>query len=641
MRLRALALLLLAPLVASAQPTAASDSTLGGVTVTAAREAVPTREAAARVTVVDRAALDASGASTVADALEARTAVFVKRYGPGGLASLSLRGTGAAQTLVLLDGHRIADPQLGQLDLGLLPAGVVESVEVAHGASSALHGTDGVGGVVHVRTPRAAAPRARLDLRTGAWGERGGALLLAGGTRGLSAVVALDHDEAAGDYLYTDSTRFDAATQTLGVVLPRANADTRRDALFGRVSGEAGRWRGTLGALATDADRGLFAFSGASKARQSDRALRLWTDQAVRLGGARIRVGGLAQVASLRYLSPASGLDETGETTAASLRAEVDRALAVGGGRWHLAAGAEVRSGRAEHPSLSDAADETAQALFASAVAERGALRAYPALRFDRVAAPTGETLTALSPQLGLNVRALSSVWLKASAGRAFRAPTFNDRFWQPGGDPGLRPERGWTAEAGVAAETHVGPAALTAEATAFASALRDQIVWRPGRFDDGFYWAPQNVGRTETRGAELSARARLLDGPRTAEAGVLATWTDARDRTDAASSAFDQLLLYVPESLVRADAALGFGPLRFDAGLEHTGERATATDGSASLPPATVVDLGLSGTLAVGPAAATVAVRVENLLDARYALVRQYPMPPRHVRVRLTLTSL
>ncbi len=639
MRLRALLLLLL-PATAAAQPTA-PDSTLGPVTVTAAREPVATVEAASRVTVIGRDALDAAGATTVVDALEARSAVFVKRYGPGGLASLSLRGTGAAQTLVLLDGHRIADPQLGQLDLGLLPAGVVESVEVAHGAASALYGTDGIGGVVQIRTPHAGEPRARLDLRTGAWGERGGALLLAGGGPGFSAVVAVDHDRATGDYLYVDSTRFDPATQSVGVTAPRANADVRRDALFGRIASEAGRWRGTAGLLATDAERGLFAFSGVSQARQTDRAVRLWTDHAVWLGSTRLRVGGLAQLASLRYLSPASGLDDTGRTQAASLRVEADRALRVGGGTWHLAAGVEARGGRAEHPSLTDDADETALAAFASAVVQHGVFRAYPAVRLDRVAAPTGETLAALSPQLGLNVHALPGLWLKASAGRAFRAPTFNDRFWQPGGDPGLRPERGWTADAGAAAEARLGVATLAAEATAFASALGDQIVWRPGRFDDGFYWAPRNVGATRTRGAELSGRLRVAGGQAWLETGALATWTDARDRTDPEASSFDQRLLYVPDRLVRADLALGVGPLRLDAGLDHTGRRATSTDGSASLAPTTVVDAGLSGRLRVGPAAAVLAVRVENLGDARYALVRQYPMPPRHVRVRLTLTSL
>ena len=638
--MRPLALLLLTAAVASAQPV--RQDSLAEVTVTAARAAVETHRAPGRVTVVDRSDLDAAGAATVADALEARSAVFVKRYGPGGLASLSLRGTGAAQTLVLLDGHRIADPQLGQLDLGLIPAGVVGAVEVAHGAASALHGTDGVGGVVHLRTPAASGTSGRLDLRSGAWGERGASFLISDGTPGLSVVAAVAHDQGDGDYPYTDSTRFDPETRTLGVTGPRSNADLRRDALFARLAYEAGRAEGAVGLLATDAERGLFAFSGAGRARQSDRALRVWTDHTATAAGWRMQVGGLVQVASLRFLNPAIRLDDTGRTSAGSVRAHVGRIVQLGAALADVAVGAEVRGGRAEHPNLIADATETAQALFASAVVEAGRVTAFPAVRLDRVATPADSALYALSPSLGLNVQ--PTPWrglrVKASAGRAFHTPTFNDRFWQPGGDPNLRPERGWTADAGVSLRADVGRAALTAEAGVFASALRDQIVWRPGRFADGFYWAPRNVGQTRTRGAEVSGRLRVGRAALFAEAGALATWTDARDRTDPESSSFDQRLLYVPDRLVRADAALGLWGLRLDAGLEHTGARATMSDGSSELAPATVLDVGLAGTARQRGVAVTLAARVENALDARYALVQQYPMPPRHLRVRLTLAS-
>ena len=634
MRPAALFLLLAAPLWAQ---TAAD--TLGEVTVTAARTAVATHDAPSRVTVLDAADLEAAGARSVADALEARTGVFVKRYGPGGLASLSLRGTGASQTLVLLDGHRIADPQLGQLDLGLLPAGVVDGLEVAHGAASALHGTDGVGGVVHVKTPRPRGRSARLGLRTGAWGERGASVLVSDGEPGWSAVVALDHDESTGDYLYTDSTRFDAETRTLGVTAPRTGADVRRDALFGKLGYDRGGARGTVGVLATDADRGLFSFSGSGGARQRDRALRVWTDHALEAGWWRLRLGGLGQISSLRYQNAAIRLDDTGRTHAGSLRLEAARALEVGPLLADVTVGGEGRAGRAEHPSLASDATETAQAAFASAVLEVGRVTAFPAVRYDRVAAPTGDALEAVSPSLGLNVQPTrwSGLRVKASAGRAFRTPTFNDRFWMPGGDPALRPERGWTADAGVSLIVAGPRARLDLEGGAFASALRDQIVWRPGRFDDGFYWAPVNVGETRTRGLEASARVRWG----VVEAGGLATWTDATDRTDPESSAFGQPLLYVPDRLVRADLSLEVAGLRLDAGLEHTGRRATASDGSSSLPPVTVLEGGLSASRTLGPGRATLALRVENLLDARYALVRQYPMPPRHLRVRLTLASL
>ncbi|WP_243664067.1 TonB-dependent receptor, partial [Rhodothermus marinus] len=60
--------------------------------------------------------------------LEARTGLFVKRYGSGGLATLSLRGSGATQTLLLIDGHRVADPQSGLIDLTLLPTVLLSAV---------------------------------------------------------------------------------------------------------------------------------------------------------------------------------------------------------------------------------------------------------------------------------------------------------------------------------------------------------------------------------------------------------------------------------------------------------------------------------------------------------------------------------
>ncbi|MEM1044399.1 MAG: TonB-dependent receptor, partial [Bacteroidota bacterium] len=642
MRLRALFLLLWAA-SAAAQPAGSppADSTFREVTVTAARVTVATHAAPARVTVLDREDIDNTGARTVADALEARSAVFLKRYGPGGLASLSLRGTGASQTLVLLDGHRIADPQLGQLDLGLLPVAVVSSVEVAHGAASALHGTDGVGGVVHLRTPVPDGQRGRLDVRTGAFGERGFDLLVSDGRPGLSAVVAASVDTSEGDYLYTDSTRFDRETRTLGVTGPRLNADVRRTALFGRIQAEGALGKTAAGVLATDAERGLFAFSGAGRARQEDRALRLWADHDARLGAWRLRAGGLAQASALRYQNPAGGLDDTGRTRAASLRAEAGRVVRLGPALTDVTVGAEIRGARARHPSLTSDATETAGALFTSLVAEIGPLGLFPALRLDRVATPTGEALTALSPSAGLNVRLLPGLRAKASAGRAFRAPTFNDRFWMPGGDPSLRPERGWTADAGVSLDLATGPLALRAEASVFASRLRDRIVWQPGSFEDGFYWAPTNVGSTQTRGVEVSGRARTALGGLGIETGALATWTDARDRTDPEASSFDQRLLYVPDRLVRADAGISAFGVRLDAGLEHTGTRATASDGSAELPPATVVDLGLQATLRAAGASGTLGIRLENALDAQYQIVRQYPMPPRHIRVRLTLTSL
>lgn len=627
---------------------------LPDVTVTATRLPISAHRAPARVTVLDRDDVEATGALTAAEVIEDRSAVFLKRYGPDGLASISLRGASASHTLVTLDGHRLSAPQLGQLDPTLLPAVVLERAEVMHGPASALYGTDAVGGVVALRTPQAAAPTARLRLGVGAFGERTVSGLIAGpleiGAPPLTLTVAADAARSQGDYSYVDSTAFNPETRTSGVARPRRNTDVERDALFGRLGLRTGSHEASAGLLLTDAARGLFDYAAAQAARQHDRALRLWADHTVHFDAARVVTDASLQRAALRYRNPALGVDDEGRTQILSLQGRVERAVSVGGGTWTGTLGGSVGRGRANHPGLVEAARETSSAAFASLVMDHPHWLVSGSLRFDRTAASSVDSsgaVQALSPRLGVSLQptAWSGLRLKASAGRAFRTPTFNDRFWSPGGNPDLRPERGWTAEAGASVQHAPGRTRLTAEATAFTSRLDDRIVWRFGRFADGSYWAPVNVGRVRTTGWEVSASARLGlsalgDEAAFAEVGGLWARSLARDRSDPGSTAFGQSLLYVPDDQGKAYLALGWRALRLDVQVRHAGRRLTQSDGGASLPPYTVADGRLSAGLGGAAWRGRLALRLDNLTDANYAVTPRFPMPPRHLRLALTLST-
>ena len=640
-----LLLLLLAPLAAQAQRA----DTLATVTVTATHAAVETHRAPSRVTVLGRRDVEQTGSQTVADLLEARSAVFLKRYGPDGLATASLRGGGASHTLVLLDGHRLSDPQLGQLDLSLLPAALLESAEVLHGAASGLYGTDAVGGVVALATPRGALSRA--SVRAGAWGERGVSALAATRVPGtpLRATLALDGALTQADYLYTDSTAFDAETGTDGVTRPRANADSRQQAAYARLGGALGRHQVSAGLLGTSAGRGLFDYGAATAARQDDRALRLWADHELAARGVRVQTGLSVQRASLRYRNPALGLDDTGRTRVVAIQSRAERPVAVRGGTLSLSLSARLGVAQAKHPNLAAEARETAASLASGAVLDVGRLVVAPNVRLDRVTVPRDEVapdtlgaVQALSPQIGVNLQPTRwrGLRLKASAGRAFRAPTFNDRFWQPGGNAALVPERGWTAEAGASLALRARRARLGAEATVFTSRLRDQIVWRPGRFPDGFYWAPVNVGRTRTTGWELSSDARLALGPLALDASALWAHSAARDVSDEAATSFGQPLIYVPDDQVKLALGAGRGAFRVGLDARHVSARPVSTDGERALAPFTVWGAHAEAGVAAPLWRARLAVHAENLTDAVYSVTPRSPMPPRHLRVSLTLES-
>ena len=102
---------------------------------------------------------------------------------------------------------------------------------------------------------------------------------------------------------------------------------------------------------------------------------------------------------------------------------------------------------------------------------------------------------------------------LKASVARNYRYPTLNDRYYQPGGNPDLRPEHGFTYDGGISfalggeAEGYT----LRGEATLFDSHIDDWILWVQARRG---YWTPRNVRKVHNYGAETKVDASVRLSP-------------------------------------------------------------------------------------------------------------------------------
>ncbi|HYE58078.1 MAG TPA: TonB-dependent receptor, partial [Rhodothermales bacterium] len=536
----------------------------------------------------------------------------------GGLASVSLRGSGAGQTALLLDGLRVNDPQLGQVDLSLVPAALLGGAEVVHGATTAWHGTDAIGGAVLLTSRRTSG----LDIRgeAGAFGT--GRLDIAAGRSAetLKLGVAVGAETSTGRFGYPDRTQFPAVEAT------RQGADRRLVSALGTL-GVHGRRGETKGGLwVASGARGLPGPAGMTPAgeRQDDAIARLWGTHRQTLGKATLRVSGWIHGGRLRYRHPGLGLDETSHTRVIGGEAEVTGSPAAG---WTTGGGLAAGQATARHPSLHEVRPERALAAFGHVARVRGRLTLTGALRLDHYAQAI-RAYTPVSPRLGARL-ALGHGWaVKTGAGRSFRAPTFNDRFWQGAGRSDLRPERGWSAESGLAWDRQ----AFAAELTAYIHALRDEIVWQP----EGSVWRPANVRRTRSHGLEASLRGEhgRLSG------GAFATLTYALDRSTPGSPTYGQQLRFVPRATARADAALTMpGPARstwrLDGALQAVGVRPVTADGTQWLPAYALVGLGL----AVTRAPFALDVRLENAFDAEYRVVEGYPMPGRHAFVGLRIT--
>lgn len=604
------------------------ERTLPPLSITASHVPTSPPDAPARLTILDSTALARTGAPSVADALDARAGVHVRRYGEGGLATPALRGTGASQTALLLDGQPISNPQIGHLDLSLLPTLLLRSIEILHGPASPLHGSDGLGGAIHLRTLRPQSTlRVRGAVHAGAFGERGGSVLVGVPVSNQTSVLAAaDYRATDGDYSYLDRSRFPTET------VRRRNADRVRRSLFSSVDTEIKSHNLRVSGWATWAERGLpsAASSTSTRERQWDTQVRLWAQDRLPMDHGVLTIRGMTQHTRLRYTNPAQNVDQTGRTWAHSLKATRRSPLSD---RWTTAVGLSGSLARATHPRLRSSAHQEHISASLEGTGQYGRLRLYPALRTDAYWMPDGKTRGALSPRLGINwspFQNWQNLRLKGQLGHAFRVPTFNDRYWKPGGNPDLHPERSWGGDLGI----WLGHNSGHMELTAFGHLRRDQIAWRPS---GSGYWTPLNVGRVRALGGELSgAWGWTVSSAATIDLGATYTVTDARNRSDPTSTSYNEQVLYVPRDQLKMHSSLAWGPAVLTLHARYTGRRPLTSDGRQFLDAYVVAGTRLQLEHSFSGIRTALSVDVENVFDQNYRTIGNRPMPPRHARIRL-----
>jgi vitamin B12 transporter len=155
-------------------PALAADPTtqLPDLVVTATRVPTPVRDIPAGVTVIDRAAIEAGGFNTLVDAMAAVPGLRISPSGgPGGQASVFIRGTNSNHVLVLRDGMPINDPSEanGAFNFGVETLSDIERIEVIRGPMAALYGSGAIGGVINLISRRGTEPGSHvvMDLSGG------------------------------------------------------------------------------------------------------------------------------------------------------------------------------------------------------------------------------------------------------------------------------------------------------------------------------------------------------------------------------------------------------------------------------------------------------------------------------------------
>ncbi|MFW6202363.1 MAG: TonB-dependent receptor plug domain-containing protein, partial [Gemmatimonadota bacterium] len=423
-------------------------------------------------------------ARTVADVLRTAFGVDVRRRSPA-QADLSIRGGTFEQVLVLVDGKRVSDVQTGHFDLDVaIPLDAIERIEVLRGPASSLYGTDAVGGVVNIVTRDARGSGVATRIDGGSFGTAGVTADARMGDAGLGLSTSTEYRRSDGhrdgtDYEITKARAAlaaDAGPGALDADVAVAARDFGAAEFYGPFPSyeETRTLRASLAWRPAEVDDGLTVEPRLSARRHHDDFVLMRDDPAFyRNIHTSWQVGG-----SLIARHPI-------------------------GDAARLAAGAEVYADRLESSNLGDRSERRGAAFIELAAGRVGHAALTAGLRADRHSEYEGF----VAPSVAGAIWPADRLRLRASYGRAFRAPTWTERYYTDPtntGDPDLAPERSSTAELGI--DVFASPRFRIAVG-GFLRRSDALIDWaRPADEPDSVVFQAMNIEDATFQGLELEA---------------------------------------------------------------------------------------------------------------------------------------
>lgn len=541
---------------------------------------------------------------SLSEILRFQSPVFIKENGRGMVSSPSFRGTTAQQTAMVWNGIIINSIFLGQGDLNNLDILGAETVEVKAGGGSVIYGSSAVGGSVHIssKLPYGKGWSSRFFTEGGSFGTFANNIRTAFSNDKMTFAASASYSGSANDYKVPEKDYIsrNAGFHKTGMNLGIGYRLSRSHELYWQSQVFSGMQH--------------FPISSETANRTKYGTYNLRT-----MLGWNYNSPALKNQLSLAYLEenfdfyqdidlPKSS-GASGKTLVARNDLSYSLMPAV---TANLLSEYKNTTGNGYGSGLGHASQNAMSLAFL--LKYQGGAKFYAEVggRKDWVQNVTSPVLLSA----GMNYQLTAFYKIKLNGSRNFRNPSFNDLYWQPGGNTDLKPETAWQAE--MAHELHFG--AFSFSVIPYFISIKNMIRWLPTPYG---YWSPVNTNRVRSMGFESVIHYATEIGKNTLRLNGGFTYTDSQNQET------KKQLSYVPQYKAFGGAEVLRG--RFSGYLQGLASGLTFTTADESrrqaLKPYLLLNAGAGYML---PWHLKVGVKAENITGQVYETSAYYPMPGR-----------
>jgi len=458
-------------------------------------------DSVASVEVITEEEIEMAQANNLADILSSVSGLEISDYGNvGGIKAISIRGSSPEQVLVMIDGRPVNDPQTGKINLGLIPASIIEKVEIYRGLASAIYGANALGGVVNIITKKGKGDsKYAVNVNAGTYGAQDYEASYQGSNDDLSYYFS-------GNYFTNDGDRENSQLEKIGFLGKFIHQlDQQTD--LGLTLRYHDYNRGLPGSIDYPSPEAI----------QKDRNINLDLTWQKKEEDKDINVNGFYSFQRVFFDNPGMW-GHTGPSihkgNSMGLSFDItDYNFTLGDddseSQHILTYGGEVKNDMVDSTDLGER-DSVSGALFIQDVwqpADMEDLKITAGIRYDYNQIYGSQ----LNPRVGLSYRLQDELNFHASIGKAYRAPNFSDLYWPAdayvAGNPDLIPEVAWAYEAGLRYMSEEGD--FTGELNIYRKNVENLINWAAG--DNGI-WIPSNIGTARIDGIEVLLEKDLGD---------------------------------------------------------------------------------------------------------------------------------